>query len=184
MNTTTAITMLLPCTSSAVYLGEQGKPPVVTPGKITPDLLFDFKNDAYLYFSFKDVKPDKEVAKITGGLQDAHVQTGYRLNCAAIDAVGFPVFMTAVRTDWLDPGWEQEVKLLILSSTQGTKPINDWIMLLEYTNALLAGHPCALSNNDLCNHIQSHVHADTMTASTAAELHLTTNYEKYQPYLG
>jgi hypothetical protein len=78
MNTAAAITTLLPCTSSTVYLGEQGKPPVVTPGKITPDLLFDFKNGAYSYFSFKDVKPDKEVAKMASGLQDARMQTWYR----------------------------------------------------------------------------------------------------------
>jgi hypothetical protein len=63
MNTTAAITTLLPRTSSAAYLGQQGKPPVVTPGKITPDLLFDFENGAYSYFCFKDVKSDKEVTK-------------------------------------------------------------------------------------------------------------------------
>ena len=99
MNTAIAITTYLPRTSSTVYLGEKGKPPVVTPGKITPNLLFDFKNGAYSYFSFKDIKPDKEVAKIAGGLQDACVQTWYHLNLAAIDTAGFPTFMKVVRTN-------------------------------------------------------------------------------------
>ena len=126
------------------------------------------------------MKPEKEVAKVAGGLQDGHVQTWYRLNRATIDAAGFTAFMKSVHTNWLDPGWEQEVKLLILGSSQGTKPIADWIMLVESTNALLLGHTCALSQNDLCNHIQSHIPPDTMTASTTAELHLITDYEKYK----
>src|SRR5882762_1742985 len=53
-------------------------------------------------------------------------------------------------------------------------------MLVESTNALLLGHPCALSTNDLHNHIQSHIDPDTMTTSTTAKLHLVTDYEKYK----
>ena len=60
------ITTLLPHSSSATYISKQGKPLVITPGKLTPDLLFDFENDMYSYFSFKKVKPEKEVAKVAG----------------------------------------------------------------------------------------------------------------------
>ena len=134
----------------------------------------------YSYFSFKEVKPEKEVTKVVGGLQDCWVQTWYRLNHAAIDAAGFVEFMKSIHENWLEPGWEQEVKLLILSSSQGSKPITDWIMLIESTNMLLLGHTCALLTNVLHNHIQSHIHQDTMTASTTAELHLITNYKKYK----
>ena len=52
------ITTLLPPSSSATYISEQGKLPVITPGKLTPDLLFDFENSTYSYFSFKEVKPE------------------------------------------------------------------------------------------------------------------------------
>ena len=77
MNAAATITTLLPHTSSAIYIGEQGKPPVITPGKLTPDLLFDFENGVYSYFSFKDVKLAKEVSKIASGLQDGRIQTWY-----------------------------------------------------------------------------------------------------------
>jgi hypothetical protein len=40
-----------------MYICKQGKPPVVTPSKLTPNLLFDFENGAYSSFSFKEVKP-------------------------------------------------------------------------------------------------------------------------------
>jgi hypothetical protein len=172
--------MLLKRNTTAVYIGEQGKPPVITPGKLTPDLLFDFKNGAYSYFSFKDVKQEREVSKIAGGLQDRRIQTWYHLNRAAVDAAGFPTFMKHIHEAWLEPRWEQEVKLAILASHQNNNPISDWIMLLESTNALLNGHVCKLSNADLRNHIQSHVHADTMTAATTAELHLIVEYKKYK----
>lgn len=107
----------------------------------------------------------------------------YHLNHTAIDTLGFMAFMKSVRENWLDPGWEQEVKLLILSSSQGSKPIANWIMLVESTNALLLSHTHALSMNSLCNHIQSHIHPDTMTAATTTELHLVTDYKKYKHML-
>jgi hypothetical protein len=179
-NMSSQITTLLKRNSTATYICEQGRPPVITPGKLTPDLLFDFENGAYSYFSFKDVKTEKEVAKVAGGLQDARVQTWYRLNWAIVDAAGFPAFMASVRAFWLDSGWEQDVKLVILASHQGSTPISDWIMLVESTNALLHGHACQLSEADLRNHIQSHVHADTMAAVTVAELHLIASYDKYK----
>jgi hypothetical protein len=52
---------LLKSSTTAIYSCEQGRPPVVTPGKLTPDLLFDFENGTYAYFSFKNVKLEKEV---------------------------------------------------------------------------------------------------------------------------
>jgi hypothetical protein len=136
------ITTLLPCSLSTTYIGKQGKPPVVMPGKLTLNLLFDFENGMYSYFSFKEIKPDKEVAKVTGGLQDGCIQIWYHINRMAINTVGFTMSMKSIHKNWLDPGWEQQVKLLILSSSQGSKPITDWIMLAESTNALLLGHPC------------------------------------------
>jgi hypothetical protein len=145
----TVTTTLLKRNTTAVYTCEQGRPPVISPGKLTPDLLFDFENGAYAYFSFKDVKTEKEVSKIAGGLQDGRVQTWYCLNRVAVDTAGFPAFMKHIRDSWLETGWEQEVKLAILASHQGTVPIFDWIMLLESTNALLNGHVCKLSDDDL-----------------------------------
>jgi hypothetical protein len=61
------IMTLLKRTSTATYVCEQGRPLVIAPGKLTPDLLFDFENGAYSYFSFKDIKADREVSKVAGG---------------------------------------------------------------------------------------------------------------------
>jgi hypothetical protein len=44
----------------------------------------------------------------------------------------------------------------------------------------LLNHVCKLSDDDLRNHIQSHIHPDTMTTATVAELHLITEYNKYK----
>jgi len=176
----TVATTLLKKDSTTVYIGEQGRPPVVTAGKFTPDLLFDFKNGVCSYFAYKDLPENKKVSHVAGGLQDAQVQTWYQLNRIAIDAAGFTNFMTTVRANWLDPGWEQEVKLLILSSSQGSMPVSNWIMLLECTNALIKGTTCELNDAKLRNHIQSHVHPDTMSAATHAELHLIVNFPAYK----
>ncbi|KIM81331.1 hypothetical protein PILCRDRAFT_8699, partial [Piloderma croceum F 1598] len=154
-NMSTPATTLVKRNTTAIYSCKQGCPPVITPGKLTPDLLVE-----------------KEVLKVAGGLQDGQVQAWYCLNQAAIDAAGFPAFMATVRESWLEPRWEQDVKLTILASHQGSTPIADWIMLLEATNTLLHNYICKLSNTDLKNHIQSHVDPDTMTTASIAELHL------------
>jgi hypothetical protein len=54
-------TTLLKRNTTVTYIGKQGKPPIITLGKLTLDLLFDFENGAYSYFSFKDMKTEKEV---------------------------------------------------------------------------------------------------------------------------
>jgi hypothetical protein len=91
--------------------------------------------------------------------------------------------MLDVRKKWLQPGWEQDIKLTILASSQGNMPINDWINLLESTNTLIKGHACKLTDSDLCNYIQSHVHTNTMTAATDTKLHELTSHEIYKTSL-
>src|SRR6202042_3849658 len=70
MSTNTVTTTLLKKNSTTVYIGEQGKPPIITAGKLTPDLLFNFKKGAFSYFTYKDLLEDKKVSHIAGGLQD------------------------------------------------------------------------------------------------------------------
>ena len=76
---------------------------MITAGKLTPDLLFYFESSAYSYFSFKEIKPKKEVAKVAGGLQDSHIQMWYCLSHIEIDNAGFPTFMKTMHKNWLDP---------------------------------------------------------------------------------
>jgi hypothetical protein len=111
-------TTLLNTKTSARFSVEPGKPPVITAGDLTPNLLADFENGCFAYFAWKDVAEDKQVLKVAWGLQDARVQVWYRAGREAINAAGFAAFMALVRDQWLPAGWEQAVKCLILSSSQ------------------------------------------------------------------
>ena len=67
-------TTLLSNETTACYSSENGKPPIITAGELTLDLLADFENGCYAYFSMKDVKDNKlQVGKIAWGLQDARI---------------------------------------------------------------------------------------------------------------
>lgn len=159
-------TTLLQSNSTAVSIVEPGKPLIITVGKLTPKLLTNFENGCYTYFTNKQVLDEKlKVGQITWGLQDARVQVWYRTNCAAIDAVGFDKFMLNVHTNWLDAGWEHEVKILILASSQGNMPVSDWIRLLESTNAILIGTTELLTEEQIHNQIKTHMHLDTLITS-------------------
>lgn len=141
-------TTLLKSDSTAVSIMEPGKPPIITAGKLTPALLTEFENGCYAYFANKQVLDEKlKVGRIAWGLQDARVKVWYRTNRAAVDTAGFDQFMKDVRTNWLDAGWEHEVKILILASSQGNMPISDWIRLLESTNTVLIGTAQLLSED-------------------------------------
>jgi len=91
-----AKTTLLSTKTTARYSSENGKPPIVTSGELTPELLADFENGCYAYFSMKDVNDDKQVSKIAWGLQDARVQVWYRANRDEINKDGFSEFMKSL----------------------------------------------------------------------------------------
>ena len=118
-------TTLLNTKTTAHFSIEPGKPPVITSGELTPELLADFENGCFAYFAWKDVAEDRQVMKIAWGLQDARVQVWYRTDRDKINAAGFTAFMKSVRTQWLPAGWEHNVKCLILSSSQQNLPVAD-----------------------------------------------------------
>ena len=158
----------------------RGNHPLLLLANLHQTYFFNFENGVFSYFAYKDLPEEKKVSCIAGGLQDGRIQTWYQLNHVAINAGGFTNFMTTVCANWLDPGWEQEVKLLIFSSSQGSMPVLDWIMLLECTNTLIKGSTCKLNDAKLRNHIQSHVYPDTMSAVTHTELHLIVDFPAYK----
>lgn len=173
-------TTLLHSDTMAFSIVEPGKLPIVTTGKLTPELLTEFENRYYVYFLNKQVLDEKlKVGCITWGLQDAHIQVWYRTNQAMVDAAGFDAFMKTVCANWLEVGWEHEVKLAILSSSQGNMPISDWVRLLESINTVLIGTMVLLSEEQICNQIKTHMHPKTLIASNLAETHLIMDYTKF-----
>ena len=91
-------TTLFDTKTTACYIGDTGKPPIMTPGDLTPELLANFENGCYAYFSMNDIDNNKQVSKIAWGLQDARVQVWYRTNHEKVNKDGFKTFMKSVRT--------------------------------------------------------------------------------------
>src|SRR5882762_4199403 len=89
---------------------------------------------------------------------------------------GIPVPFS--RANWLPSSWQHDVKC-ILSSSQGDRPIADWICLLELTNAVLVGTTDHLSPDMIHSHIKTHLHVDTLIASCLTEVHLIKLYTDF-----
>ncbi|KIM79855.1 hypothetical protein PILCRDRAFT_10032 [Piloderma croceum F 1598] len=172
-------TTLLNMKTTTHFSIELGKPPIITSGKLTPELLADFENGCFAYFAWKDVAKDQQVMKIAWWLQDMRMQVWYRTNCDRINAASFPAFMALVRAQWLPAGWEHNVRCLILSSSQQNLPVVNWIRLLESTNAILVSTTSHLTSAHLHAHIETHLHADTQIAAHLAETHLVLEYAAY-----
>jgi hypothetical protein len=172
-------TTLLNTKMTARFSVEPGKPPIITGGELTPELLADFENGCLTYFAWKDVAADRQVMKIAWGLQDTHMQVWYQADRDAINTAGFTAFMASIWKHWLPAGWEHNVKCLILSSSQGNSPVADWIHLLESTNTVLVSTTSHLETANLHNHIETHLHSDTQIAAHLAETHLILDYAAY-----
>jgi hypothetical protein len=173
-----AQTTLLFTETMACYLCDNGKLPIVTLGELTPELLADFENGCYAYFTNKD-KKTKQVAKIAWSLQDVRVQVQYRTNCETINNDGFQNFLQSVHSQWLAIGWEHDTKCIILSSSQGDRPVADWICLLESTNTVLVGTTSHLTTEQIHSHIKTHLHVDTLVTSHLAKVHLIKLYADF-----
>jgi hypothetical protein len=76
-STAPIMTTLLKSKTMSQFIKDTSKPPLITPGDFMLDMLYEFENVCYLYFSFKEISDAKQVAKIVGGLQDGCIQTWY-----------------------------------------------------------------------------------------------------------
>ena len=67
----------------------RSKPPVLTPGSITPDTLRRFHNACKNYFHIKKVKPEDQVLSVAGNMTDPLISDWYWMDEPRINALTF-----------------------------------------------------------------------------------------------
>jgi hypothetical protein len=105
---------------------DQTKPLILTVGKITPKVLYNFADGCDAYFFHKQIAVDKQVQAVILRLKDHRICDWYCPSKATIIAMTFVDFMSAVQKKLLQDGWEYNLNVKILSSTQGAKPFSKW----------------------------------------------------------
>ena len=135
------------------------KAPILTQGNISPAIMVDFENAALDFFVLKSIPADKQVTMIIPGIKDLHIHDWITAERAHIITLPFADFMAEMRTNYLPPDWEDQVRNEILTSTLTASKTSfwNWSQNLLKLNCLLWGMSSVFDEPTLCNHLEAHL---------------------------
>lgn len=143
------------------------KPPFLTPGDITPEVLCTWEMGCQQYFKHKDIPIEEQVGKVAWRMQEPSIQEWYLTDQDRMDDLTFDEYMAEVHAYWLPLDWADTradtmcQKLLL--SCQGNKLFSEWAVEVQGLNVLLCGTPSHLTELNLRYHLKAHMHPDLQT---------------------
>ncbi|KAF9076471.1 hypothetical protein BDP27DRAFT_1526546 [Rhodocollybia butyracea] len=149
---------------------EHSTPPCVTAGKITPELLPEFKRLAKSHFLHKNIAPEEQVTRLWGCFADPRIDSWLEANKVMLCKLTFKVFMAKL---WdnpivLDRDWYKSFhkKLrthrLDVESNPPQTVFNFANEIISHANLLL-NSPCKQSDENLCEIFENGIDADLGT---------------------
>ncbi|KAG1802447.1 uncharacterized protein BJ212DRAFT_1304812 [Suillus subaureus] len=136
------------------------KPPFLTPGDITLEVLQNWEMGCRQFIKHKEVAAEEQVGKVVWGMQEPSIQELYLNDQECINRLTFEDYMAEVHIYWLPLDWANITHHKMLSLNQGDKPFNEWAVEVQTLNTLLHGTTLHLSETDLHYHLEAHMHAD------------------------
>ncbi|KAG1785106.1 uncharacterized protein HD556DRAFT_1451069 [Suillus plorans] len=136
------------------------KPPFLTAGELTPEVLCTWEMGCTQFFLHKEVKDVEMVKKVAWGMQEPVMQDWYSNNQARLDALTFKDYMAEVCSYWLPSGWADSVRRKMLASMQGQQPFHEWAVNFQGQNTLLRGTLSHLKDDSILYHLEAHMNSD------------------------
>ncbi|KAG2737911.1 hypothetical protein P692DRAFT_20638613, partial [Suillus brevipes Sb2] len=155
------------------------KPPFLTPGDITPEVLRNWEIGCRQYFKHKSIPAEEQVGKVAWGMQEPTVQEWYIVDQERLDKLTFDAYMAEVRAYWLPTDWADTTRQKMLSSFQGNKTFNDWAIEIQGQNALLRGTPSHMTELALRHHLEAHMQPDLRIEYRSENI---AAIEKFRPW--
>jgi len=95
------------------------KPPVLSAGTVSPEVLCQFENVCRSFFHNKEGLELKDfVTRVASGLHDPLISDWYWTGQVTFDALSFDDFMKELRHKWLANDWEQDIRRKVLGTKQ------------------------------------------------------------------
>jgi len=133
------------------------KPPTLTAGTVTPDVLREFEQCCLSYFDSKnDMDPKDYVKRVGGGLRDRVIADWYGTNRTRLCKLSFEDFITELKKKWLPADWEGDIRRRILGSKQ-TGSFYEWASNLRGLNTLLHDTDHHLSDTTFINQLEANL---------------------------
>ncbi|PPR06517.1 hypothetical protein CVT24_002631 [Panaeolus cyanescens] len=147
--------------------------PIMTEGKIVPKVMRKFEIACNNFFDYKVSLADADkVRAVLCAFQDEHIADFIETERTRLIALTFPQFMAELRTRYLDPEWDSDLKDTILQSTmldyntaiavdgKDGEDFFDWAKRLEAKNMLLRGTTYHMTEDALKQQLQSAMDRD------------------------
>ncbi|KAF8888819.1 hypothetical protein BD779DRAFT_1644806 [Infundibulicybe gibba] len=136
------------------------RPPILTAGDISPEVMRKFEYGCQLYFIQKDIADDAQVRHVLGCFRDFEILEWMNEEWSRIQALTFRDFMAEMRARYLEKNWEAGVRRKLLSSRMGKKTVFlDWCMRMRAMNSLLVGTESHLGEKQLMYQIEAGLEA-------------------------
>lgn len=155
------------------------KPPILTSGSITPEILRKFENACQNYFRAKKIAANEQVASIVGNMLDDLVADWYWTDEDRINKLSFDEFTKEMRSKWLEKGWEQQVRRCVLGTKQGGDAFWDWAVRMRGLNALLCDTASHLTDDVLWNQLEANLKPALSIACDDDGANAQTDLEKW-----
>ena len=136
------------------------KPPVLTPGTVSPEQLRMWEMGCLQYFHHKMISAADQVQYVAWGLHDPRIQQWYAIDAGCLNILDFTSFMAELRNYWLPTDWAADLRLKMLSSHQGSHPFHEWVIDVQTQNTMLANHDGHMNDQGLRFHFEANMNKD------------------------
>ena len=155
------------------------KPPIMEEGEITPRVLARWHTTVRAYCNHKGIPEDERVMKEAYGMVDPRVQDWLETHEAELALWSVAEYMTALRDEFLETGWANDIRQELLNHRQGTQAFKPWYLEVLALRSLLQGTAFAYNNDQLRSHLDANMSPDLRRMCTAANNHAVADYDDW-----
>ncbi|KAJ8468870.1 hypothetical protein ONZ45_g17089 [Pleurotus djamor] len=153
--------------------------PSLTEGKITPQVFRKFERAMTKYFLLKNVPAADRALTAACCIEDRVHAVWIEGNLDDIRTWTFDEFISNFKYKALEKGWAAKLKADIGGMYQKELSFDVFQNSVRAQNSILAGTPKFMQEEELRNHLSSHLHADLRTRVDALQLDLIDDFEAW-----
>ncbi|KIJ36105.1 hypothetical protein M422DRAFT_261652 [Sphaerobolus stellatus SS14] len=159
-----------------VRIGKMKDCPILTPGRIDPQVLQTWSLACKRYMKHAEKKPSEIVSFVAEAMQEPRLITWYQAGQERIDVLPLKGYLEELSKRVLEKEWAPKLRDQVLSSKQGDQAFMDWKIEVENLNAiLLTSAPThTLKPDALKNQIEANLNTE-LKLSLRNESILATN---------
>ncbi|KAJ3480306.1 hypothetical protein NLI96_g8441 [Meripilus lineatus] len=138
--------------------------PILTPGKVTPEILVDWFAECENYFDEKTIADDEKVSKVLSGLKDPLIKAWINPNRTRIKGFSWKTFQAEIKKELLPRDWVDKFRFGLANRHQDeNEEFWDFANHFESMNSVLLGTE---------HYLEGRPFIDKITANTCEDLRI------------